>query len=268
MKKKLQIVFLLLLSIVLMVVLFNTGNRVLLESVETTEIVYDAFEEIFKTTAVVTGKAHFYYFQGYISEQNYKVGDRVFKDTIVLKYKDFDNKTNNLKVSIDGFITEVSNDRVVVVDDNYFLSCKLNSDYWSLVDEETEALFLTDDKPRLARYLGKSEYGYQIDELVYYDVYFSIEDRQGLKLNQQVNLSISLDKQTCLLVDKRALLHDEKGDYLIDSGWLNDLNHLDKYRIDIKVLKFNEQFASISGIALEGKQVCIVDTAIKELLND
>lgn len=268
MRNKIIVVSVLSAVIVVVLTLLNRGSNILSENIKTTAVFVGDFQQQYKSTAVVSSYQHSYFFNGYITSLKVAVGDYVVNDSVLLSYKDFENKSYSLKTGVDGYVSEISSDRVIINDLNFFIVCKLNLEHFELISEDCEAIFSSNKRDYLATFLKKSAYGYQIDDLVYYDAFFNLDDNNSLKLNQQGNLVFLLNRKEALIVDKSALLSDEQGDFLIDSRWLKDLSNFEKYRIEIKILEVNDRYAIISGIELEDREVCIVDGDLRAFLSD
>lgn len=270
MKKRYVFVLIFLLIILSAVFrLLRIGSSLIAENVSFTYVERGTFRQEYKTNALITGTNHYYYFNGFITDCSHEVNDYVNADDILLTYLNGENKKAELKSKVSGYITELSEGRVTICDLEYRLVCYLPTDKFDLLKDDAQCLFEYGEENCWARIISKRELGERRAGKTVFQVVMEPEKQEHLKLNRQGNLTIPLESvNNVLLVDRNAVMEDTNGCYLLESEWINDMDHPDRYRIDVEVLMADEISAVLSGVGLENRKVCIMNDDLKAVLND
>ena len=269
---KKRYVFVLIFSLVILITVFRLlkiGGSLIAENVSFTYVERGSFRQEYRTNAIITGANHHYYFNGLVSDCKHEINDFVESDEILLTYINSENKKTELKSSVSGYITDISGGKVTVCDLSYSLICYLPSDKFDLVKEGSECLFEYGTVIYPATVVSKKDLGERRAGQTVYQITLVPEKREHLKLNRQGNLTIPLETVNDVLkVDRKALLEDAQGCYLLDENWIDDMDHPEKYRISVEVIMADETTAVVSGAGVENRKVCIMDDRLKAVLND
>ncbi len=271
MKKKWWLIAVIIIFIILglIIVLRGVGNQILLNDIETVTVMPATLRWKYRTQGTIVSNKHEYFFEGRIVAVYKKEGERISKDEAIFRYKDNDDKEKDYVSEIDGFLEELTADRVVISDLDYYLRVMLKGKQYDLIGNECEALFLSDGTERLGRLLNKNDYGIMKDGGIYYESDFKLDDVQNLKLNQQGNVTILLKENAGLMaVDERAVLQKKDGNYLLNSRWLEGNVDEKACLVKINVLAYEEGKAFLDDRSLEGMQVCVLSDAIMEILQN
>ena len=271
MKKKRLIIGAIVLIAILAVLtaLTHIGNNILLDNIEVTQVKLGSFQRNYKTYGTVTSNLHSFFYNGMISSVNYKETDYLHKDDVILKYKDPEGNEKELKSEIDGYLYSITADSVQIYDSSYYLTVLLKEKYYDQISLNSQHLFTTDSRDYLITVTGKKDYGIRRDGDTVYEVIFSFDTLENLKLNQQGNVTISLNSMdNVLLVDKRAVYETVNGYYLLDGQWLSEPDESGKYLIKVNIVGNDENNAVVEGVNLEGKSVCIINETIRKVLED
>lgn len=232
-----------------------------------TQINIGSFQRNYKTFGTVSANLHRCFYDGLISSVNFKETDYLHKDDVILKYKDTEGNEKELKSEIDGYLHEITADSVQIYDSSYYLSVLLKEKYYDQLSLNSQHLFITDNREYLITVTGKKDYGIRRDDDTLYEVTFSFDSQDGLKLNQQGNVVITLNSlDNVLLVDRRAVYETVEGYYLLDAGWLDDPENMNYYLLRVNIIGSNEETAVVEGVNLEGRSVCIINETIRQVL--
>lgn len=256
-------------TVAVILLLLFSGRTVLQQQVETTIIKQGSMVQQYKTTGTVCGRLHSYYFTGTIESCFRHEGDHVSSGSVLLKYRDVRNRVKTLKSSVSGYVTMIGSDHVEVCDSDYRVTVRLNQQQVSSMNIGDQALFTANGNKYLLTVDEIRRYGYQRDDEICFDVIMTIDDCEGLLANQQGNVTMELRRSdNVLTVDRRALLEDDRGSFLLQAGWIDDPGSPEDYRIDVTVISVNENEAQVSGIALENLEVCILSEQLRKLVYD
>ncbi len=254
---------------ILLMILMSSGRQILTDSVSTTMVVNRHFTRMYETTGTVDSSLHHYYFSGCIISCGLSEGMYVPAGGVLLKYRNVKDKAVTLKSTVDGYVREVSDNRVTISDRDYYIVSRLPQDLSSVIRKGDEAVLEINGTRRALTVSRIGDCGKMIDGEVMFDVIFTPEDNENLKINQQGNVTILLDNYGSVpVVDRKAILSDEKGSFLLAEDWKDDPGGIDDYRIDIKIIAVNQEVAYISGMDIEGVTVCILSEQLKELIHD
>ena len=247
----------------------SSGQKIIDESIQTTMIVNREFVRQYKTTGTVSSRIHSYYFIGNVTACDLQEGTYVTNGGLLLRYNNINNEAVDLRSSVNGFVKEIGGDRVTVADTSYYIVSQFTNDVIEQLAEGDQAIFHSNDTDYLMQISSISSYGRFMDDAVYYEVVFIPEEREKLKLNQQGNVTVSLKRYGAVpVVNRKAVMNDDKGSYLIRASWLKEAGDVDDYRIDVKVVAVNEELAYVSGIDIEGEEVCILSDELKKVIYD
>ena len=269
--KKRYVFILVFFLIVLMAVfrLLKIGSSLIADNVSFTNVEKGSFRQEYQTSATISGIKHYYYYNGLITDCSHEVNDFINNDEVLLTYLNSENRKTDLKSTVSGYITELSGNRVTVCDLDYRLICYLPADKFDLLKDETECLFEYGKNTYSAKIISRKDMGEKRAGQTVYQVMLKPDNQENLKLNRQGNLIIPLETVSNVLkVDCRAVLEDTEGCYLLDADWINDMDHPEKYRINIEVLMADDSTAVIGGAGLENRRVCIMNDDLKAVLHD
>lgn len=269
--KKRYVFILVFFLIVLMAVfrLLKIGGSLIADNVSFTNVEKGSFRQEYQTSATISGIKHYYYYNGLITDCSHEVNDFINNDEVLLTYLNSENRKTDLKSTVSGYITELSGNRVTVCDLDYRLICYLPADKFDLLKDETECLFEYGKNTYSAKIISRKDMGEKRAGQTVYQVMLKPDNQENFKLNRQGNLIIPLETVSNVLkVDRRAVLEDTEGCYLLDADWINDMDHPEKYRINIEVLMADDSTAVIGGAGLENRRVCIMNDDLKAVLHD
>ncbi len=251
------------------IVLRGLGSQILMNETETVTVMPASLRWKYRTQGTIVSNRHEYFFEGRIIAVNKREGERVSKDEAIFRYKDNDDKEKDYVSEIDGFLEELAADRVIISDLDYYLKVMLKGRQFDLIGNECEALFVSEGKEHLGTLFKRNDYGIMKDGGVYYEADFRLDDLQGLKLNQQGNVTILLKETSDLLaVDERAVFQKRDGTYLLNSRWLDGNVDEEDCLIRVAVLAYEDGKAYLDDMNLEGMQVCILSDAVMEILQN
>lgn len=269
--KKRYVFVLVFFLIVLMAVfrLLKIGGSLIADNVSFTNVEKGSFRQEYQTSATISGIKHYYYYNGLITDCSHEVNDFINNDEVLLTYLNSENRKTDLKSTVSGYITELSGNRVTVCDLDYRLICYLPADKFDLLKDETECLFEYGKNTYSAKIISRKDMGEKRAGQTVYQVMLKPDNQENFKLNRQGNLIIPLETVSNVLkVDRRAVLEDTEGCYLLEADWINDMDHPEKYRINIEVLMADDSTAVIGGAGLENRRVCIMNDVLKAVLHD
>ena len=270
MKKKTGIIlFLILLLSLTAFLLIRISGSLITDNVSFTFVERGSFRKEYRTSAVIKGINHYYYFNGIITDCTYEENDFIEAGQVILTYLNGENKKTELKSTVSGYLTELSAGRVVVCDQDYRLVCYLPADKYDLLSDDAVCLFEYGDESCEAKVSDRKDLAEKRAGQTVYQVTLEPEIKDDLKLNRQGNLTIPLKAVSNVLkVDRKALVEDAEGYYLMDSAWINSIGNPERYRIRVEVIMADENTAVINGVELENRKVCIIDDNLKAVLDD
>ena len=256
--------------VVLLGILYFSFSSSLGEQIETVTVKTGSFKQVYKSSARITSQLHTYYFSGYLDEVCVRENDEVHKDDILLRYYDVNGDKKELKSKIDGYVQLISNDCVSIYDKDYYLTANFKQELLDYLETGSKGIFTIKDHNYSITVKQISEIGKWINDQLLYEVVFSLDSLEGIKLFQQGNIILNLKvNNNALMVRKEALLEKKDGYYLLEGAWLNSSGNSDKYLKEVKVLMVNDEYAWIDGVGLEGLSVCIISDDLKGfLVND
>jgi hypothetical protein len=253
-----------LIGLIILIITYGGGEELIEKNIEVVEIKRETFIYDYKTFGIVDSKSHHFFFNGYIKNIHKKAGEEVKKKEKILSYIDEHGNSKDLLSEIDGFVYQIENNCLILKDLDFFVVVELAYEKYSLLKENDICFIGINDNYYEAEVIEKVKFANQDNK---YRVIIKT-DYLELIFSQHVNVTFHLEKKDGLTVDKRALNYDEKGYYLIDEDFKEELNNLEKYRLPVEVIMCNDDLALISAIGLEDKKVCILSNHLKEFLSD
>jgi len=242
-----------------LIFIFIMGRKSLDVSLEKTTVFKGNFEVKYQTIGYVNSKKHYVYVNDFVNAlyvekgQYVKKGDKLFDKTVS---------------SVNGYVEDINEYVITIRDEEFYIEAYLPYEKFILLKKNTKYLFVSNEIAYNIELKNKYYLGVEKNNVVLYRVSFQIDNIEDLIFNQSGNIIISItDISDCLMVDKRAVLNDSKGNYLLNAKF-NDNFDVVSNRVDIKVLMQNDDYAYISGVGIENMNVCILDDATKRLVND
>ena len=231
------------------------------------QVSYGKLDKQYSMVATVNSNEHYQFFNGNIKSINYSVNDKVSKDSTILDYYDVYDKVQKLKSEYDGYLIEFSSNYVKIVDSSYYLQLEVKQEIYQQIDEKTTLVYLSGDNYYLASFISKSDKAIEKDGQLLFVVKFKPET-DDLLLSQNVTVKLSIESETGLIVDSKAIFQDDQGDYLLDQDFTNDISNVNEHKIRIKVVYDDGSNALIEGFGLENLTVCVVDDTLRQVIED
>lgn len=268
MKKKVLLTAVTVITLLSVITVFlSASKKTVLNGIEETEVYRGSFQRQKKITAQIESGIHLYYFPGNIIEVYRNIGDEVKNKECILKYSDMYGNSKKLLSSTKGIITEISAGQVKVNDNCYYVSSYVDIETRNRLKLNSQHLFKTYNETLLTELDYVSSFGQKLNNQLLFEIRLNIIRGGNVLLKQQGTLMLNLEEmKDVLMVDKRALLKDEQGYYLLDCLWLEDADNISRYRIDVRVLESDDRTAVIDGIDIENQRVLVLSENIKELL--
>ncbi|MBR0138586.1 MAG: hypothetical protein IJM15_09260 [Erysipelotrichaceae bacterium] len=248
-------------------VLFLPGKG-LSETVEITEVKTGDFQYRKEVSAAVNGQSHQLYFPGNIIEVSKNEGEEIRKSETILTYVDAYGNKKRLTSSVSGMIVRIENGMVTVKDLNLYLYCQIDLETRNRLSVGSTHMFTSAGKHYHASVISLPKLGFNQNNRLMFEIILDIEDKGDLLIGQSGILTLDLgSEKSVLLVEKKALLNDGKGYYLLEKGYVEDPKNMEKYRLNVEVLNWDETRAVIRGTGLEAVEVCIFSDDLKELID-
>ena len=270
MKKK--YLFLIIIPVIIVcciIILKNMGNTLLLDSISFTVVERGSFRQEYHSYATVKGDLHYFYFNGIIDNCSHSEGDYIEADSVILEYLNREGEKTELKSDTAGFISEINTGRVTVTDRNYHLVARIPLDKYHLIADGTVCLFSRGTESIKATVNGKKLYRINDNGRTYGIITLTLDNSEGLLLQQQGSLIIPLNTiSDVLTVEREALWEKSDGYYLLKADWLNSKDDISHYLVKVKVMMSDDEVAVVTGLDIENLKVCIIDETLKGLLDD
>ncbi|MGI6608837.1 MAG: hypothetical protein ACOX1F_07725 [Erysipelotrichaceae bacterium] len=253
-----------LIGLLIVIFISSNSNRLIEKNIEIVEVKRDNFVYDYKTFGVVNSKSHYYFFNGYIKNIYKRIGEEIKEKEKVISFINEYGKSKDLLSETDGFLYQIENNCIIIKDLDYFVTVEMNYEKYCLLEENDSCFIGINNNYYQARIIEKAQYDNRDNK---YKVIIET-DYDELIFSQHVNVVFHLQQKQGLTVDKRALNNDSDGYFLIAEEFKNELNNIEKYRIEVKVIMCNDELALISAPGIENKKVCIISDYLKELVND
>lgn len=267
MKRKIIIVIIVMIMPVIIFVLKQENT--LGQLVEITEVYLGNFEEIVRTVAVVDGKGHEIYFPGNIIERVKDKNDYVQKGEKIAVCQDIYGKRKNVTSPVDGYVEEISAASALIREKEVFLRCEVELTVRNELKCGSEHLFTSQGMHYLARIRSISSFGQRVNGRLCFEIILDVENPESLYHQQTGELVLELGtRKDVLLVDRKALMKDESGYFLLERGYIDDPGNPEKYRRNIEIVAVDDGKAWIRGLMLENMEVCVLSKELKEILDD
>ncbi len=231
------------------------------------QVNYGKLDKQYSMVATVNSNEHYQFFNGNIKSINYSLNDKISKDSIILEYYDVYDKVQKLKSEYDGHLIEFSSNYVKIIDSNHYLQLEVKQEIYQQLDENTTLVYLSGDNYFLASFISKSDKAIEKDGQLLFVVKFKPETND-LLLSQNVIVKFTIESEYGLIVDSKAILQDDQGDYLLDQDYVNDISNADAHKIRIKVVYDDGSNSLIEAVGLENLTVCIVDDTLRQVIEN
>lgn len=268
MKKKILISIIVFLIVICIITLLFS-NSLLKEAIELTQVHYGTVSGQYSCIATVKANEHYQFFNGVVKNLFYIEDQRVNKDDLILEYYDNYEKVQKLNSNYNGYLSEVSSNYIKIIDeDDLYLQVEIKQDIVQRLNEESICVYLINDNYYTATIKEISNNGYLKNGQVVYTVKFDIDYDDIFLLQENVIVKISLEEKSGLIVDNRAVLLDEEGNYLLQEGYKDDLSNIDSYKVRIKVICADQSNSLIEAVGLENMSVCILSDSLRKVISD
>lgn len=268
MKKKILISIIVFLIVICIITLLFS-NSLLKDSIELTQVHYGTVSGQYSCVATVKANEHYQFFNGVIKNLFYSKDQKVNKNDLILEYYDNYEKVQKLNSNYNGYLSDISSNYIKLIDeDDLYLQVEIKQDIVQRLYENSICVYLINDNYYTATIKEISNNGYLKNGQVVYAVKFDIDQDSSLLLQENVIVKITLEEKSGLIVDNRAILLDEQGNYLLLEGYKDDLSNIDSYKVRVKVICADQDNSLIEAVGLENISVCILSENLRKVISD
>jgi len=205
-------------------------------------------------------------FYGTIQQVLKQEGSEIKEKEKMLIYQNEFGKNVSLHSPIIGYVKEIGNNYVLLMDKDYYIETYVPFHVYNLLHVDQEAILNINNQEHLVVLKEKFPLPIYHNGQYQYKLHYKSNSNINLFPLQETLLTISFETKTGFCVTNDAIYKDEEGFFLLESSFQKDLNHYENHRIAIQVIYADDEKSIIEGIGLEDLEVCIIDELVKKVL--